>query len=132
LRDASRVDDYLVKQLLVPFAKGLRILAGASEIHSLPVPPSEHLLKIVEGLRLHSEILVLDLPCTFQNLEFEVLSSADQIVLIGVQNVPSVRYLKIIRETLSPELVAHSLWIVLNRYDPSLPGFRSDEIKRLL
>jgi pilus assembly protein CpaE len=132
LRDASRVDDYLVKQLLVPFSKGLHILAGANHVHSLPAPPAVHLLKIVERLRMLSECAVLDLPCTYQSLEFDVLSSADQILLIGIQNVPSVRSLKLIRETLSPELVAHSLWVILNRYDSSIPGFHSEEIKQLL
>jgi Flp pilus assembly CpaE family ATPase len=132
LRETSRVDDYLVKQLLVRFSRGLRILAGATQVHSLAIPPSEHLLKVTERLRLLSECVVLDVPCTFRILEFDVLSSADQIILIGVQSVPSVRSLELIRETLPPELVTHSLWIILNRYDASLSGFRSEEIKQLL
>jgi pilus assembly protein CpaE len=132
LRDVDRVDDYLLKQLLVRFDEQFSILLGAGQVHSISAPPPSHLMKIVECLRLLSEVVVLDLPCTFHDLEFEVLSSADQVILVGLQTVPSVRHLKLIRDTLAPELVSHSLSVVLNRYDPTLPGFGANDIKRLL
>ena len=132
IRQIDRVDDYLVKKTLVSVADRLRILAGPSEVHSSSTVDPRDLLHIVDCLKILSEIVVLDLPCTFQEVEFEVLSSADHIVLVGLQNVPSVRSLKLIRETLSPEHVALSLWIVINRYDPNLPGFKAEEIKQLL
>ena len=132
IRQIDRVDDYLVKKTLVSVADRLRILAGPSEVHSsLAVDPRD-LLHIVDCLKMLSEVVVLDLPCTFQEVEFEVLSSADQIVLVGLQNVPSVRSLKVLRETLSADHVAMSLWIVINRYNPNLTGFRAEEIKQLL
>ena len=132
IRQIDRVDDYLVKKTLVTVAERLRILAGPSEVHSTLTVDPRDLLHIVDCLKILSEVVVLDLPCTFQEVEFEVLSSADHIVLVGLQSVPSIRSLKLIRETLSADHVAMSLWVVINRYNPKLSGFKADEIKQLL
>lgn len=132
IRQIDRVDDYLVKQTLVSVADRLRILAGPNEVHSAQSVDPRDLLRIVDCLKILSEVVVLDLPCTFQEVEFEVLSSADHIVLVGLQNVPSVRSLKLIRKTLSADHVAMSLWVVINRYNPNLTGFKAEELKQLL
>ncbi|MGC8639654.1 MAG: AAA family ATPase [Isosphaeraceae bacterium] len=132
IRQIDRVDDYLVKKTLVSVADRLRVLAGPTEVHSTMTVDPRDLLHIVDCLKILSEIVVLDLPCTFQEVEFEVLSSADHIVLVGLQNVPSVRSLRLIRDTLSADHVAMSLWVVINRYNPGLSGSKAEDIKQLL
>ena len=72
------------------------------------------------------------MPGTFHEAEFEVLNKSDQLILIGLQSVPSIRALKVFCESLPEERVAHSLWVVINRYDPELKGFTCAEIKRML
>jgi pilus assembly protein CpaE len=132
IRQIDSVDDYVVKQTLFPVSERLRILAGPSGVHPSRSLKPKDLVRIVDCLKILSDVVVLDLPSTFDEVEFEVLRAADHVVLVGLQNVPSIRSLKQIRETLSPEVVALSLWIVINRYDPSLSGFKVEEIKQLL
>ena len=132
IRQIDRVDDYLVKKTLVSVAEHLRILAGPSEVHSTLTVDPRDLLHMVDCLKILSEVVVLDLPCAFREIEFEVLSSADHIVLVGLQNIPSVRSLRLIRDALTADHVAMSLWVVINRYNPALSGFKAEDIKQLL
>jgi Flp pilus assembly CpaE family ATPase len=101
-------------------------------MHSLRSLESGDLVKIVDCLKNLAEVTVLDMPGTFHAAEFEVLNASDQLVLIGLQSIPSIRALKLFRETLPEERVAHSLWVVINRYNPSLKGFTCAEIQQML
>jgi pilus assembly protein CpaE len=132
IREIHRVDDYLVEKTLIPVAEKLRILAGPDSVHSLRPLESGDLVKIVDCLKKLSDVIVLDMPGAFQEAEFEVLKTSDQIVLVGLQSVPSIRALKALRETLPAERVVHSLWVVINRYNPDLKGFTCAEIQQML
>jgi Flp pilus assembly CpaE family ATPase len=93
----------------------------------LSVPPSDVLL-LVEGLRQLADIVVLDVPCTYDAMYFETLMAADQVVLVAEQKVPSIRSLQMIHGQLQDKL--HHL--VLNRYDPNVPGFGVDRLRTML
>jgi len=132
IREIHRVDDYLVEKTLVPVTERLRILAGPQELNSIPSVEPEHLVKIVECLKKLAEVTVLDMPGTWDELEFHVLKSCDQVIVIGTQNVTSIKSLRLFCESLPEERLVHSLWVVINRYDPGIKGFTCEEIKQVL
>jgi pilus assembly protein CpaE len=132
IREIHRVDDYLLEKALVTVTKGLRILAGPHELNSISSVEPEHLIKIVDCLKKLAEVTVLDMPGTFDELEFQVLKSCDQVIVVGTQTVNSIKSLKLFCESLPEERLVHSLWVVLNRYNPGLKGFTCEEIKEML
>jgi pilus assembly protein CpaE len=132
IREIHRVDDYLVEKTLVPFTDKLRILAGPDELSSPRSATPEDLVKIVDCLRKLADLTVLDLPGTFDELEFEVLRACEKVIVVATQNLRSIKSLRLFCESLPEERLVHSLWVVLNRYDPTKKGLTCDEIKDML
>jgi pilus assembly protein CpaE len=132
IREIQRVDDFLIEKTLVPVTERLRILAGPQELNAIPSVVPDDLVKIVGCLKKLTEVTLLDMPGTFDELEFEVLKACDQVIVVANQTIPSIKSLKLFCETLSEERVVHSLWVVLNRYDPSTKGFTCEDVKEML
>ena len=131
LKEFHRLDDLLIEKSLVPVADGLRVLAGSQKFCPMPSIESGYLARIVGYLRKLAEVTVLDIPDAFHDAG-AVLDAADQVLLIGNQSIPSIRAMKLFCERHSDERLNHSLWIVINRYNPQLKGFTAAEIQKLL
>jgi pilus assembly protein CpaE len=132
IREIQRVDDFLVDKTLLPFTNRLRILAGPQELNAIPSVAPEHLVKIVGCLKQLASVTLVDMPGTFDDLEFEVLKACDTVIVVANQTIPSIKSLKMFCESLSEERVVHSLWVVLNRYDPTAKGMSVQEIREML
>jgi Flp pilus assembly CpaE family ATPase len=132
LREIHRVDDFLLEKALVKVGDHLRILAGPDALQSRQAVEPGHLVKIVGCLKKLADVTILDMPGTFDDLEFQVLRACDHVIIVATQNVPAMRSLKLFCESLPPERVMHSLRIVLNRYNPGLKGFTRDDVKQML
>ena len=132
IRDIHRVDDYLLDKALVPVIDGLRILAGSNMPQSLRAIDPQHLIKIVGCLKKLAEVTILDMPGTFDDLEFQVLRSCDHVIVVGTQMVPSIRSLKLFCSSLPDERLRHSLCVVLNRYNPGMKGFTREDVRQML
>jgi pilus assembly protein CpaE len=132
IREIHRVDDLFVERTLVSVTERLRILAGPNEHNSHASVEPQNLIKIVDCLRKLAKVTVLDMPGTFDELEFQVLKICDKVVVVGTQSVPSIKSLKRFCESLPEERVVHSLWVVLNRYNAGLKGFTCEDIKQML
>ncbi len=131
-REINRVDDLLVEKSLVPYADGLKILAGAQEYATSVRADPAHLVRIVSCFRKIADVTVLDVPNMAHGLGRTAVDGADRVVLVGVQNVPSIRSMKMFCEHLPAERLNHSVWIVINRYNPQLKGFTAAEIRDIL
>lgn len=128
LREIHRMDLYFMQQALTPIVDRFQILAGPYQtVTPLSIPPADVLL-LVECLRQLADIIVLDVPCTYDAMYFETIQAADQVLLVGEQKVPSIRSLQMIHGQLGDK--AHHL--LLNRYDPNVPGFGVDRLKQML
>ncbi|MFO0891962.1 MAG: hypothetical protein U0790_22860 [Isosphaeraceae bacterium] len=79
-----------------------------------------------------ADITVLDVPGTFSDQDIGVLYSADHAILVGLQNVPSIRTLKLYCDMFPEERLNHSLWVVINRYNPQLKAYTDDRIRGML
>jgi pilus assembly protein CpaE len=132
LREIQRVDDLLIEKALVPYGDRLRILAGADQVGAMPEVDLQKISRILEGLKKAAEVTVLDVPGTFNDKDCGVLYCADHVILVGLQNVPSMRALKLFCEMFSQERLNHSLWVAINRYNPQLKGYTRTELKGML
>ena len=131
-RDLERQGAYAVQKALTHIADNLDILAGPHEAidrSSVTVP---EVMQLIECTRRLAEVVILDVPCTFDALYFETLAAADQIVLVAEQKVLSMRTLKLLRDALARSPAPRPQHLVINRYDPKLPGLSVAELERLL
>jgi Flp pilus assembly CpaE family ATPase len=117
-----------MQQALTPIVDRFHILAGPYHaVTPLNVPTSDVLL-LIECLRQLADVIVLDVPCTYDPMYFETLNAADDVLLVAEQKVPSIRSLQMIHENLGDK--PHKM--VLNRYDSNLPGFSVERMKQML
>lgn len=128
LREIHRLDLYFMQQALTPIVDRFHILAGPYHAVSPLAVPSTDVLLLIECLRQLADIIVLDVPCTYDSNYFDTLNAADQVVLVGEQKVPSIRALQMVHST----LVDKPHMVVMNRYDPNLPGFGVDRLRQML
>src|SRR5262249_43669433 len=130
--DWARLTTQGVRPALAGVARGLDVLPGPYlDITPGPVSP-RHVYQLIELCRRLASVVILDVPCAFDDLQFETLALADQVVLVGVQSVSSMRTLKMVRDTLEREEGIRGQRLVINRYEPSLQGFSAAELAKFL
>jgi Flp pilus assembly CpaE family ATPase len=129
LKDVRRVDTLLAERALVEISDGFKILAGPSGFVG-PASVSAHDIGyLIATLSQITDIVVIDLPCTYDDVYFELLATAGQIVLVGDQTLPSIRALKLVHEAVSMARKSNQLdQIVVNRYDAKNSAFTVDRL----
>ncbi|MFQ3651954.1 MAG: response regulator [Gemmataceae bacterium] len=128
LAAGSRLQANLLEQAVQSVSPQLQVLVGPYR-ELPPAPPSSRALRQLLSLaQQRAGAVVVDLPCSFDDVLFESLSLAQQTVLVGVQNVSSLRAMKLVRDVMIREEGTAPPTLVINRYDPQLPGF---EVQRL-
>lgn len=128
LREIHRLDLYVVQQALTPVADRMSILAGPYEAVSTLSVTSHDVLILLDSLRQLAEVVVVDVPSTFDSMYFDTLNASDHVVLVGQQKVPTIRALQMVSASLQDK----TPFLVLNRYDASVPGFGVNKIKDML
>jgi pilus assembly protein CpaE len=132
LADPDRLDATHVRQALFRISDHLHVLAGAyKSIEPGPVPP-ERVRRLLELLKQLTNVLIVDMPCTFDANYFQALRLADRVVLVAEQTVPSIQALQVLRGALEQQLGGLRQFIVLNRYDPRHDHLTVSHLENLL
>ncbi len=132
LKNIGRVDVDLVRRVLFKITDNLEILAGPNQVIAPPSNPPHDVIQVVDLLNQLADVVVLDVPPTYNDLYFEVLANAGQVVLVCEQKVPSIRALKLVREAIGRADPDDSEYLVINRYDPKVQGFTVVNLSKLL
>jgi pilus assembly protein CpaE len=132
LSEGERIDAQLVQRALTRVSDRFDILAGEYRQISPINVSTPNVMRFVDICRSLTNFAVFDVPCTYDDMYFRTLAIADQVVLVGEQKIPSVRTLKLVCEALDRVDSLRTLHIVINRYDPKMPGFGVDRLKNLL
>jgi pilus assembly protein CpaE len=132
LNDGERVDPQMIQRALSHVADRLDVLVGEYRAITPVQASAASVIRLVDYCRSLANIALFDVPCTYDDMYFETLAIADQVVLVGEQKIPSIRTLKLVCEALSRLDGARRLHIIINRYDPRMPGFGADRLKALL
>jgi pilus assembly protein CpaE len=132
LNDGERLDPQMIQRALTRVADGLDVLAGEYRAITPIQTTTANVIRLVDYCRSLSNVAIFDVPCTYDDMYFETLAVADQVVLVGEQKIPSIRTLKLVCEALSRIDGVRKLHIIINRYDPRMPGFGADRLKGLL
>ncbi|MBN2580365.1 MAG: hypothetical protein JXB10_15375 [Pirellulales bacterium] len=128
LAEINRLDSYVVQQALTNVAENVFILPGPYESIQPCESSVEDVLKLIDLTRHLASIVILDVPCLYDDLHFRVLSLADQVVLVVEQQVASVRGASMICNMLQERRPI----IIINRYNPKIEGFSAGKLRDLL
>lgn len=132
LGDPGRLTTHGLRQAMTTVAPGLDVLVGPYLDITPGVVSPRHVYQLIELCRRLASVVVLDVPCSFDDLQFETLALADMVVLVGVQTISSMRTLKMVRDTLEREEGIRGIRFVINRYEASVPGFSATRLAELL
>jgi len=132
LNDGERLDPQMIQRALTRVADRFDVLAGEYRAITPVSATAAAVIRLVDYCRSLANVAIFDVPCTYDDLYFETLAIADQVVLVGEQKIPSIRTLKLVCEALSRIDGARKLHIIINRYDARMPGFGADRLKALL
>jgi pilus assembly protein CpaE len=130
IRNINRVDAYLVQKALIRVADNFEILAGPQTLLPPMADCARAVVRLVDTLKQIADVIVLDVPCTYDDIYFETLATASRTVLIGEQKLPSIRALKMVREAIARNSGTEHL--VINQYDPKIKGFTIDRLLKPL
>ena len=113
---AQVADVELVRALLARHDSGLLVLPAPSEpVLGAGMPPEE-MVNLCTALQALCGHVVVDLPTQFDEYVLAVVDAADEVLLVGSMDIPSVKNLKIGMQALDLAAIAGSkLHLVLNR-----------------
>jgi pilus assembly protein CpaE len=132
LRDIPSQHLYAVQKGLTRVADHLQIIAGPYQAITPLEIKHQNVLQVIQFCRRLAELVVLDVPCTYDDHCFKTLAAADQIILVAEQRVPSIRAAKLICDRLACQPTSAAPHLVINRYNPKLKGFTIDDLEKLL
>jgi pilus assembly protein CpaE len=132
LNDGERVDPQMIQRALTHISEHLDVLVGEYRAITPMQTSAASVVRLVDYCRSLSNVALFDVPCSYDDLYFETLVVADQVVLVGEQKIPSIRTLKLVCEALARLDGTRKLHIIINRYDPRMPGFGAERLKSLL
>lgn len=131
--EGDNLDLEVLRNVLTVVNDQFAVLPGPQQaIHTPHVPPAE-VLRVLTYARPLADVIVVDVFCTYDDLYFDVLAAADHIVLLWEQKIPSARALQMVRDALHRrQIPPNRVTLVLNRYDPRMPGFGMADLQKLL
>jgi pilus assembly protein CpaE len=132
LGDVRRVDETLIRKVLFKISENFELLAGPDRLIATLGHSSVDVMSLIELLKPLCDVILLDLPCTYDDFYFELLSGASQIVLVGEQKVPSVRALKLVREMVGRDHSPNLEHVVINRFDKKAVSLSVSLLARIL
>src|SRR4029077_7585452 len=89
-------------------------------------------LPLIGTVRQMADVVVLDMPYTFDDLYFEALTVADQIVLVARPSPPSILALKVISEAVAQKALGAAQNLVINCYGPRAEEFSEVQLRKAL
>jgi Flp pilus assembly CpaE family ATPase len=131
----GKLDMHMVEKALTRAAENFYILSGAHDkISRLEVQPRD-VQRLLDYLRRLAQVLVLDVPCTLDELFLQTLAAADQVVFVAEPNPASLRSLHLVLEMLNQAGDGrgdYPVYVVLNRYDSRNSDVEPRRIQELL
>jgi pilus assembly protein CpaE len=137
LQPGIKLDQHVVRQALTRIADNFDIVSGA-HMQITPVQvTTPDLLRLIEYFRRAADVLVLDVPWTGDDQFVQSLSTANHVVLVAEQNLPSLRSLKLVLDMLGRSDLARKaggvvVEAVVNRYDPRSKDFPLERVQEVL
>jgi pilus assembly protein CpaE len=117
IQEIDRIDLEVVRQALSPVGENFSVLTGpAKGIAPAAIAPG-NVVRLVDYVRRLANVVLLDMPYTFDDTYFQTIVTAEHVVLVANPTVPSIHALKTVRDTLAKHEGIGAIHLVINRYD---------------
>jgi pilus assembly protein CpaE len=126
--EIGRVDSFVLKGALTERSPNFSILAGPYESIQTTAPDVDSVLQLIELTKPLANVIVLDVPSTFDDLYFKTLATADQVVLVAEQTVCSIRGAQMVCDVLEHRRPL----VVVNRFDRKTSGLSEDRLRQFM
>jgi pilus assembly protein CpaE len=132
LADIGRVDEALIRNALFRIKDNFELLPGPNRLTATQAHSSGDVLHLLDLLKPSCDVILLDLPCTYDDFYFEMIAGSDQVVLVGEPKVPSIRALKLVREMVGRDESCMTEHLVINRFDEKAGSLPHPLLARIL
>lgn len=117
----DRIDPFLLASMAGDPAAGLAVIAAPQEIHPLDGLPVDAVVAVMEQLRRHYGLVVVDLPAGWTNWSASLAASADLVLLVVDQSLSSLRQAgRGLHLFSQPGLSPERIEVVVNRLEKSM------------
>jgi pilus assembly protein CpaE len=127
-----RLHEPAIRKILIPINDNYDLMPGPDRLVAGQPYSSTDVLELIDRLKPFCDLLLLDLPCTYDDFYFEVLKSADHVILVGEPKVPSIRALKLVYQTVGRGQTVETEHLVINCFDEKAGSLSSDLLARIL
>ena len=126
------LDFAALQALLTPHSPGLTTLVAPVSPGAAESIPASLVTRIIEILREHFDVVVVDTPPAFDDQVLAAFDLSDVMVLLATLDIPALKNLKLTLETLDLLNYPRELWrIALNRADSKV-GLSVSEVEKTL
>lgn len=128
----NEIDELATSSLLTSYNKNLDLLLAPSNPTDVEYISSHLISKVIENLRMSHDYLVIDTSPAFTETILDTLDQADRIFLMTTLDMPSIKNLKLVVETLQAmNIPDNKLEFILNRSDLDT-GLNIREVEAML
>ena len=114
----NEVDELATKSLLTPRRKNLDVLLAPTNPTDVELISAKLVSSLIENLRGTYDYIVIDTPPAFTEIVLEAFDQADRVFLLSTMEMPSIKNLKLVIETLKAlNIPPKKLEFVLNKSD---------------
>jgi pilus assembly protein CpaE len=128
----DQLDAHAVQQALLKVSDQMDVLVGPHELIVSQAPSLRDVRRLINCARQIANVVVLDIPCTYDDFFFQVLSAANEVVVVVEQKIPAIRTLGLILNTLKRDSGVTKPTIVINKYAPRKNGIAVNDLEKLL
>jgi Flp pilus assembly CpaE family ATPase len=132
----DRVDIDRFRDTLTPVTDYLSIVPGPQQLLAPRDVQPRDVIQLLDFAKRTASVVVVDLPNTFNDLYFETLAAATNVILVAEQKLPSIRALKVVWDTLQRDVglgvEATQRRMLLNRYTERDREFTVAALERTL
>jgi pilus assembly protein CpaE len=132
LTEMEHLDITSVRDALTPVADHFQVITGPYQTiqgRSISLP---QVLRLIDYMRRLSNVVVLDMPYTYDDLYFGVLSAVDEIVLVAEPTVPSIHAMRMMLDKLGEKEHTATIHSVINRHHTHDLDFSSKKFQDLV
>jgi pilus assembly protein CpaE len=122
------LDSFILRGALNEVEENFSVLAGPYAAIKTGGGDADTVMQLVTLTRQLASWIVLDVPCTYDDIYFHSLTSADQIVLVLEQTVAAIRGAQLVCEGIGQRQPI----VVINRYSSAIQGLTLERIQGFL
>jgi pilus assembly protein CpaE len=130
--DLDRLDIERMRQALTKVEDNLLVLVGSYKTISPSTLTAEAAFRLVDCAKQLADLVVVDSRYQFDELDFDFVSKAHQIVTVAKPTIPSLHSLKLLLDLLARRECFGQQYVVINQFVKSDPEFSKQAIEAAL